>query len=214
MVMNGEEGPVIIDDGARVMPNTCVFGPAYIGKGSVIKSGARIYPGTTIGEVCKIGGEVDNSIFHGYSNKQHDGFIGHSYIGSWVNLGAGTSNSDLQNNYGPVKVFLNGRKIDTGRNLVGLFMGDYSKSAINTAFNTGSVVGVSCNLFGRGLLPGFIPGFSWGVEGKTYSFPEAVSAIRSMMARRNKKLSSCEFKILVELFRLARREKEKCLPKN
>jgi len=145
-VLDAEEGPIIISAGAKVFPNATIEGPAYVGPRSLIKFGTKIYEGTTIGEVCKVGGEVEESIIHGYSNKQHDGFLGHAYLGMWVNLGADTNNSDLKNNYGNVKVYVDGEMVDSGSLFVGLTMGDHSKSGINTMFNTGTVVGVCCNV--------------------------------------------------------------------
>ena len=192
VLIDAEEGPVIIDDGAKILGNAVIMGPAYIGKETVIKAGAKIYGGTTIGPLCKVGGEVEGSIFHGYSNKQHDGFIGHSYICEWVNLGADTNNSDLKNNYGNVKVHINGQLMDSGNMFVGLFMGDHSKSGINTMFNTGTVVGISSNVFGPGFPPKFIPSFSWGGADKLveYSVEKAVETAKIVMKRRKVEMTS------------------------
>src|SRR5690606_35333529 len=133
-----------------------------IGESSKIKSGAVVYENTTIGSVCKVGGEVECSIIMPFSNKQHSGFLGHSYLGSWVNLGADTNNSDRKNNYSTVKTYLNGRMTDTGSQFLALLMGDHSKSAINTMFNTGTIVGFSCNIIGAGFRQKFISSFTWG----------------------------------------------------
>ena len=192
VLIDAEEGPVIIDDGAKVLGNAVIMGPAYIGKESVIKAGAKIYGGTTIGPLCKVGGEVEGTIFHGYSNKQHDGFIGHSYICEWVNLGADTNNSDLKNNYSNVKVHVNGQMMDSGNMFVGLFMGDHSKSGINTMFNTGTVVGISSNVFGPGFPPKFIPSFSWGGSDKLveYNVEKAVETAKIVMKRRKVEMTS------------------------
>lgn len=160
-VLVADKGPIYIDEGADIMANATIQGPAYIGRNSIIKMGAKIYGGTSIGEVCKVGGEVEGVIIHGYSNKQHEGFLGHAYVGMWCNLGADTNNSDLKNNYGMVDMIINGKKIDTGRQFMGLVMGDHSKSGINTMFNTGTVVGYSCNVFGAGYLPKYVPSFTW-----------------------------------------------------
>jgi len=180
VVLDAEDGPICIDNDAKIMPHATIVGPVYIGRGSKINPAARILEGTTIGEVCKVGGEVEESIIHSYSNKQHDGFLGHSYLGQWVNLGADTNNSDLKNNYSSVKVNLNGRKIDTGSMFVGLAMGDHSKSGINTMFNTGTAVGISCNIYGAGFPPKHIPSFSWGgAEGFVeYDLEKAISTAR------------------------------------
>ncbi|MFA5097361.1 MAG: GlmU family protein [Candidatus Margulisiibacteriota bacterium] len=192
VLIDAEEGPVVIDDGVRILGNAVVMGPCYIGKESMIKAGAKIYGGTTIGPHCKIGGEVEASVFHGYSNKQHEGFIGHSYICEWVNLGADTNNSDLKNNYSSVKVQINGQQIDSGNLFVGLFMGDHSKSGINTMFNTGTVVGVSSNIFGPGFPSKSIPSFAWGgasgfVE---YGIDKAIETARAVMKRRKVEMTS------------------------
>lgn len=185
-VIDAEPGPVMIGEHVTVMPNAVIEGPCYIGDGSVIKIGAKIYGGTSIGPVCKIGGEVEGSIFLAYSNKQHDGFVGHSVIAEWCNLGADTNTSDLKNNYGHVRVTINGQDIDTGSMFVGLTMGDHSKSGINTMFNTGTVAGVSSNIFGGGFPAKFIPSFTWvnvpAVE--EYHLEKAIDVARIVMHRR------------------------------
>lgn len=187
-VLDAEKGPIILGKNVVVYPNAVIEGPAYIGDGSLIKAGAKIYVNTSIGEVCKVGGEVEASIIHSYSNKQHDGFLGHSYIGSWVNIGADTNNSDLKNNYGTVDVMINGERIDTGLQFVGLFMGDHSKTGINVMFDTGAVVGVSCNIYGAGLPPKYLPSFSWGNVASsfsTYRLDKSIETAKHVMARRN-----------------------------
>ncbi len=168
VVIDATEGPVVIDEDAMIMANSVIIGPVYIGKKTKIKAMAKIYEGTTIGPVCKIGGEVEESIIHGYSNKQHDGFLGHAYLGEWVNLGADTNNSDLKNNYGNVKIY-NYRTesmIDSGTQFMGSIIGDHTKIGINCSLNTGVVIGMGCNLYGRDLITGFIPDFSWGETGR------------------------------------------------
>lgn len=201
-VIDAEDGPVFIDEGAEIMPHTFIQGPCYIGKNSIVKPGAKIYHGATIGDVCKIGGEVEESIFHSHSNKQHDGFIGHSYIGMWVNIGADTNNSDLKNNYGEVKCFVNGEPVLTGHQFMGLTMGDHSKSGINTMFNTGTVIGVCCNLFGPGFLPKYIPSFSWGGQHRLveYRLDKCVEVARRVMKRRNVELTETEEDLLHKIF--------------
>ncbi|MFC1724214.1 putative sugar nucleotidyl transferase [candidate division KSB1 bacterium] len=201
-VLDAEDGPVFIDDDAEIFPNAAVIGPAYIGKRTKIKAGAKIYEGTSIGEVCKVGGEVKDTIIHSYSNKQHDGFLGHAYLGQWVNLGADTNNSDLKNNYSNVKVDLNGRKIDTGSMFVGLAMGDHSKSGINAMFNTGTIAGICCNIYGAGLPPKHIPSFSWGsADGFVeYEIEKALQTERAVMQRRNIELSDNMEKLLRTIF--------------
>jgi UDP-N-acetylglucosamine diphosphorylase/glucosamine-1-phosphate N-acetyltransferase len=211
VVLDAEEGPIYIGKGTKLMPNAVIEGPAFIGDNSVIKIGAKIYEGTSIGEMCKVGGEVENSIIHSYSNKQHEGFLGHSYLGMWVNLGADTNNSDLKNNYGSVKVFINGELIDTGSMFVGLTMGDHSKCAINTMFSTGTNIGVSCNVFGAGVPPKYMPSFSWGGAEMmtTYALDRSIEVAKRVMARRKVTMSSAEEKMIRKIFDLTREERRK-----
>ncbi len=210
-VLDAEGGPIFIDEGARVFPNAVIEGPAYIGRKSQIKVGAKIYEGTTIGEVSKVGGEVEESIIHSYSNKQHDGFLGHAYVGMWVNLGADTNNSDLKNNYGNVKVYVDGEEVDTGSMFVGLTIADHSKSGINTMFNTGTVVGVCCNVFGGGFPPKYIPSFSWGgAEGLTIYRPDkGIEVAGRVMGRRDVILTEPVRKLLLKVFELTGEERER-----
>jgi len=173
------------------MPNAVIQGPCYVGEKSKIKIGAKIYPGTSIGEFCKVGGEVEESIIHSYSNKQHDGFLGHAYLGQWVNIGAGANNSDLKNNYSKVNVYVNGELIDSDSLFVGLTMGDHSKTGINTMFNTGTVVGVMCNIFGADLFSKFVPSFSWGSVRKMTEnkLDKALQTARLVMGRRGQDMT-------------------------
>ncbi|HID96151.1 MAG TPA: transferase [Candidatus Latescibacteria bacterium] len=209
-VLDAEEGPIFIDQGAKVLPNAVIEGPVYIGRNSLVRVGAKILEGTSIGPVCKVGGEVEESIIHGYSNKQHDGFLGHSYVGMWVNLGAGTTNSDLKNNYGNVRVWVDGELVDSGSMFVGLTMGDHSKSAINTSFNTGTVVGIACNIFGSGMPPKFVPSFSWGgSEGlTTYDPTKGIEVCRKVMARRKVEMTEADAALFRLLFELTAGERE------
>ena len=187
VVLDAENGPIWIDDQVKIMANAVIEGPVAIGKSSIIKIGAKIYENTSIGPVCKVGGEVEETIIQEYSNKQHDGFLGHSYLGAWINIGADTNNSDLKNNYGEISVYLNNRNVETGHRFLGLIMGDHSKTAINTMFNTGTVVGVSSNIFGSGFPPKYIPSFSWGGSGgiREYNFDKAIEVAEIVMNRRN-----------------------------
>lgn len=186
-VLDAESGPIWIGQNTTVLPNAVLRGPLAIGNDSLIKIGAKLYQNTSIGPVCKIGGEVEGSIVQGFSNKQHDGFLGHAYLGAWINIGADTNNSDLKNNYGKISVYLNNRTIETGKRFLGLMMGDHTKTAINTMFNTGTVVGVNCNIYGEGFPPKFIPSFSWGGSGgmREYQFEKALEVARVVMERRN-----------------------------
>lgn len=210
VVLDAEGGPIYIGKEATIQSNSVVEGPAVIGDGSRLNLGTKMREGTTLGEVSRIGGEIEESIIHGYSNKQHDGFLGHAYLGMWVNLGAGTSNSDLKNNYSTVKVWIGGKSIDSGSMFVGLTMGDHSKSGLNTMFNTGTVVGVCCNVFGAGFPPKFVPSFSWGGADSmvTYSLAKGLDVAKKVMARRKKDMSQVEEKLLKVVFEMTAEERK------
>lgn len=197
VVLDATDGPIVIDADAIIMANSVVQGPFYLGPGSQLKIRSAIYGGTSIGPRCKVGGEVAESVFQGFSNKQHDGFLGHSFLGEWCNLGAGTSNSDLKNNYGTVKVWSAGGLRDSGEMFAGILMADHSKTAINSSLNTGSVVGVSSNLFG-GQPRKFTPSFSWGAPDvlAEYRIDEAIATARIVMGRRGRTLSVAEEALL------------------
>lgn len=211
VVIDAEEGPVYIGKKATIFPNATIEGPCFVGDSSKIKIGAKIYEGTSIGEVCKVGGEVEESIIHSYSNKQHDGFLGHAYLGQWVNLGADTNNSDLKNNYGSVKVFINGEQIDSGSMFVGLTMGDHSKCGINTMFNTGTVVGVCGNIFGSGFPRKYLPSFSWGGAEAitTYDLEQCISVAKKVMGRRDIELTETLNRLFRKVFDLTKDERKK-----
>jgi UDP-N-acetylglucosamine diphosphorylase/glucosamine-1-phosphate N-acetyltransferase len=185
-ILDASGGPIILGEGARVMHNAVVLGPAFIGPRSLIRFGAKIEGPVSIGPACKVGGEVEGSILQGYANKQHDGYLGHAYLGAWTNLGAATNNSDLKNNYGTVRVWTPDGEVDSGSQFVGLFMGDHSKSAIGTLFNTGTVVGFSCNVFGTGFPPKHLPSFTWGgvQTSERYDVEKALAVARAVMSRR------------------------------
>mgnify|MGYP001611856150 CR=1 FL=1 len=209
VVLDAESGPIYIGKNAKIFPNAVIEGPAFIGANTLIKIGAKICESTSIGEMCKVGGEVEASIIHSYSNKQHDGFLGHSYLGMWCNLGADTNNSDLKNSYGHVKVQVNGKMVDSGSQFVGLTMGDHSKSGINTMFNTGTVVGVSSNVFGADFPPKFIPSFSWGgAEGlETYDIEKSLNVARRVMVRRKIEMTNADEKLLRRVFEMTSGER-------
>ena len=166
VVIDAENGPIYIEEGVEIHPFSRIEGPCYIGRNSVLL-GAKCREGNSIGPICRIGGEVEESIIHGYSNKYHDGFLGHSYVGEWVNLGALTTNSDLKNDYSNVSVMLDGRKsIDTGSTKVGSLIGDHTKTSIGTLLNTGSYLGAMAIVMAMGKpLPKHIPSFAWFIEG-------------------------------------------------
>jgi UDP-N-acetylglucosamine diphosphorylase/glucosamine-1-phosphate N-acetyltransferase len=211
VVLDASTGPIFIEKNVTIFPNAVIQGPFYIGESSKIKSCATIYPNISIGKVCKIGGEVEDTIIHPYTNKQHSGFLGHSYIGSWINIGADTNNSDLQNNYGSIKVQVNGRHIDSGKQFVGLMMGDHSKTAINTMFNTGTVVGFSSNVFGAGFPPKYIPSFSWGGNEsmKEYKLSKAIETAKAVFARRNKNFEREDEDLFETIFNLTKEDRSK-----
>ena len=196
-VIDAREGAVIIDDNAKIMAQSTIIGPCYIGINSVIKVGAKIYQNTSIGEFCKIGGEVENSIIHSFSNKQHEGFLGHSYICEWVNLGADTNNSDLKNTYSEIKMRLPHKTVKSGKIFLGLMCGDHTKTAINTQFNTGTVAGICGVLFESGFLSTTISSFAWGGNSnKTYKIEDALDTAKKVMQRRNKQLTKSEIELL------------------
>jgi len=196
VVIDATDGPVILDENVTIMPNAVIIGPAYIGKGSTIKIGAKIYEGTSIGPKCKVGGEVEETIFQGYSNKQHDGFLGHSYLGEWVNIGADTNNSDLKNNYKTVSVFFypNKKEIDSKSQFVGTFIGDHSKTGINSTINTGTVIGIGCSLFGADLIKNHIPSFNIGTGTRVveYFLEEFIETAKLVKKRRGLQFSDSE----------------------
>lgn len=200
-ILNAENGPIYIGAGAVIQEGSLVIGPACIHADAMVAWGSKIRPNTTLGPVCRVGGEVGNSIFHSYSNKAHDGFLGNSYIGSWCNLGANTTNSNLKNDYQEVKLYDYRTKQleNSGELFCGTFMGDFTKAGIMTLFNTGTVVGVSANVFGAGFQAKHIPSFTWGGQSEgyvPYRFSKALEVIQATMARRQKQLSESEIEIL------------------
>ncbi|MBZ0178592.1 MAG: hypothetical protein K8F36_04805 [Melioribacteraceae bacterium] len=200
-LLDASKGPILIDNDCEVMAGSVIYGPCFIGNKTKIKAGAKIYGPVSICSTCKIGGEVEDSIILSFSNKQHEGFLGHSYLGSWVNIGADTNNSDLKNNYGEITVVLDGKKINSGKQFLGLIMGDHSKTAINTQFNTGTIVGVSSNIFGTGFPPKSIPSFAWGgYDDSKYDIDKAIEVAEKVMIRRNKTLSIFETELLKNLY--------------
>ncbi len=188
-ILNSAKGAIYIGVEAEIMENSVVRGPLAMLPHSVLKLSTKIYGATTLGPYCKVGGEVNNSVLIGYSNKGHDGFLGNSVIGEWCNLGADTNNSNLKNNYSTVKAFnyTSNDYISTDLQFCGLIMGDHSKSGINTMFNTGTVVGVSANIYGGDFPPKHIPSFSWGGASGFVPFelPKAKEVAIRMMERRN-----------------------------
>jgi len=196
-ILNAESGPILIQENATIESLAYVEGPAVIGERSLIKVGAKIRGGSSIGPVCKVGGEVEASVFQGYANKQHDGFLGHSFVGEWVNLGANTNNSDLKNNYSDVRFFrsaedyLAGRSEPSGQKLLGLVVGDFTKTGISTAFPTGAVAGIGSNLYGTELMPTYAPSFVWGQPGKLveHRIDDMIETASRAMERRQVELT-------------------------
>jgi UDP-N-acetylglucosamine diphosphorylase/glucosamine-1-phosphate N-acetyltransferase len=201
VVIDATLGPIVIDERVEIGAHAVIEGPCYIGLKTQIKPLAHIR-GSSFGEESRVGGEVSVSIIQGYTNKQHGGFLGHSYIGSWCNLGSGTETSNLKNNYSPVKVQVGEKLVDSGELFVGLTMGDHSKTAIGMVFNTGTVVGVGCNIFGAGFPPRYIPSFHWGGAEKLarYPFNRTLEIAREVMPRRGKTLADEDIEILRWIF--------------
>lgn len=207
-VLNAADGPIYIGKNATIMEGCMVRGPFALCENSTLKMGAKIYGATTIGPHCKVGGEVNNSIFFGYSNKAHDGFLGQSVIGEWCNLGADTNTSNLKNNYEEVRLwsYETDNFAKTGLQFCGLMMGDHSKCGINTMFNTGTVVGVSANIFGSGFPRNFIPSFSWGGSAgfSTYKTEKAFEVATAVMKRRGLEFTKNDQAILSCVFELSK----------
>ena len=205
-IFNTTDGPVYLGKDAVVMENSVLQGPFALCEHATVKIAAKIYPETTIGPHCKVGGEVSNTVFFSYSNKGHDGFVGNSVIGEWCNIGADTNSSNLKNNYEFVKVwnYVKEGFVSSNSQFCGLLMGDHSKCGINTMFNTGTTIGVSANIFGSGFPRTFIPSFSWGGANgfTTYKLEKAFRTAELMMSRRGIELTDTDKKMLTEVFNI------------
>ncbi len=212
VVLDTRHGPIRLDDGVTIEPFTRLVGPAYIGPGTTLLGGP--FDAVSIGPVCKVHGEVEETVILGYSNKAHDGFLGHAYLGMWVNLGALTTNSDLKNNYGPVRLWTPAGDVDTGSRKVGCFLGDHVKTAIGTLLNTGTVIGTGANVFpvpdaadGRpapGMPPKYFPPFSWGDPDTVYDLDAFLDTATTVMARRGVELSEAQQGLLERVWTVAR----------
>lgn len=200
--LNAATGPIYIARNAVIMEGAFLRGPLYIGEGSVVKMGAKIYGATTIGPHCTVGGEIKNAILIGNSNKAHDGYLGDAVIGEWCNLGAGTSNSNVKNTGGEVKIWHHstGKFVMAGFKC-GMVMGDYTRTAINTSINTGTIIGTCCNVFGDGLTPKVLAPFTWGTKGITrYEFEKALQDINNWKNMKHAVLSAQEAAVLKHVF--------------
>lgn len=199
-IINASTGPVYIGKDAEIMEGSLIRGPFAMGEGACLKMGTKVYGATTLGPRCVAGGEIKNSVLFGHSNKAHDGYLGDSVIGEWCNLGAGTTNSNLKNTASEVRIWTSRGEMNAG-NKCGVIMGDYSRTAVNTAINTGTVIGVCCNVFGIGLTPKYIPNFSWGSDGLTsYTFDKALEDISGWKKLKGQVLSEDEKSILKYIF--------------
>ena len=199
-VVDASGGPVYIGDLCRVEPHAAIYGPTHIGPNSIVLAGK--IGSSSIGHTCRVGGEVEHSIFQSYVNKYHAGFIGHSYVGSWVNFGAMTTNSDLKNNYATIRVSVDGKSVDSASNKVGSFIGDHTKFGIGTLLNTGINIGVACNIFGGGLVTDKeVPSFSWGTTGNyvRYEIEKAIETARAVASRRQYTLTDIEIGLLKQI---------------
>jgi UDP-N-acetylglucosamine diphosphorylase/glucosamine-1-phosphate N-acetyltransferase len=202
--LNATKGPIYVAKDAEVMEGAIIRGPFALCENSIVKMGAKIYGPTTIGPFSKVGGEINNSVVFGYANKSHEGFLGNSVIGEWCNLGADTNNSNLKNNYAEVRLWNYETQgfAKTGLQFCGLMMGDHSKCGINTMFNTGTVIGVSTNIFGSGYPRNFVPSFSWGGSSgfTTYTTKKVFEVVKMVMGRRGMELNKQEEAILEHVF--------------
>lgn len=217
VVIDAASGPVYLDEGVEVHPFTRIEGPCFIGKNSILL-GAKCREGNSVGPMCRLGGEIEESIIQGYSNKYHDGFLGHAYVGEWVNLGALTTNSDLKNDYSNVSVMLDGKKgIDTGSTKVGSLIGDHTKTSIGTLLNTGSYVGAMGLLMATGKpLPKFVPSFSWFLEGvvtKGFGKKKLFETARIAMSRRKKVFDQAQEDLYNHIFALTKPERDEAIKK-
>ncbi len=203
-ILMADKGPIYIGKNSVIEAGSILKGPVAVCDGATIKMRARVYDSTTIGPACKVGGEVSNSVFHSYSNKGHDGYVGNSLIGQWCNLGADTNTSNLKNNYGKVHLhnWKTKKPYSQGLQFLGTVMGDHSKTSINTMLNTGTVCGVSSNIFSSDFPPKYIPSFMWVGDGdiETYRFDKAIEAMEAMMKRRNIKLDENYRQMMESLF--------------
>lgn len=205
VVLDAEHGPIFIGESVTIAPNASIEGPCYIGDGSLIQPGAVLRDAMSIGQRCKVGGELESSVIHGFSNKQHDGFLGHSYVAEWVNLAADTVNSDLKNTYGTVRVPINGVEVESGQMFVGLTIGDHSKTGIGQMFPTGAVVGFGSNIATCEFAPKFVPSFTWLTASarKPYELGRCLDVAKRVMGRRQTDMTAAQEALFRQLPGLA-----------
>ncbi|OGH96357.1 MAG: hypothetical protein A2X42_02830 [Candidatus Margulisbacteria bacterium GWF2_38_17] len=202
-VLDARKGPIYIGENVLIKSGSYIEGPSYIGDNAIVSKG-YLREGSNIGKYCRVGGEIEETIFYEYSNKYHEGFVGHSYIGAWVNLGALTTTSDLKNNYSTVKITHDNNVIDTGLQFMGSVIGDYTKFGIGSLLSTGSVFGIGCNLFGGGIFPRFVPDFIWG-DNKNFEphdIKKFITTTDIVMKRRNISLSVQQEDALISVYNL------------
>ncbi|MBP9758649.1 hypothetical protein KBD45_03065 [Candidatus Dojkabacteria bacterium] len=206
VVLDATKGPIWIDENVTIQPHSYICGPFYIGANSLIKSFSNIYNAVTVGHNCKVAGEIENTIIHNYTNNQHLGFMGHSYLGSWINIAAGASTSDLKNTYGKITVHLNGKEIKTNRQFLGSIIGDHSKIGTNTTLDSGTIIGVNSSLFQKDDPGKIVRSFAWGE--KKYDFEKAVEVATNVMARRKIEFTERDRALLYEVYQLSREVEE------
>ena len=194
-ILDANKGPIVFSNNVLIESGAIIKGPIFIDKHSIIKSGSKLNSNILIGPECRIGGEITSTIFQGYSNKQHDGFLGNSFIGEWINLGANTNNSNLKNNYGKIKFNFSNKIVDTNKIFLGVMIGDFTRTGISTMINTGSYMGLGANIFGEGFQNKHIESFAWGKDDVT-NFDKFIETIKIIKSRRNKKLLDSEISFL------------------
>jgi len=200
-IIDAKEGPIYIAEDVTIGPYSILEGPLYLGPGTRVHPHAWLHGGNAIGPVCRVGGEMHGCVLHGYTNKQHNGFLGHSYVGSWVNLGAGSNNSDLKNTYGHVRVPINGVEVDSGLTFFGAIIADHAKIGINVSTPTGGVIGMGASIAATRILPKYIPSFAWVTDDRVSpGDPQrAIDVAKAMMARRNMPMTDEEAALFLDL---------------
>ena len=200
VILDSSNGPIIIDKNAKVDIGALIQGPTYIGRDTIINPGAKLRGNISIGPVCKIGGELEDVIIQGYTNKQHDGYLGHSFLGEWINLGANTNNSDLKNNYSNIRMNISkDLEINTLKQFLGVLIGDYTRTGISTMLNSGTFIGLGANIFGSDFQPKYIESFQWGRDNKT-DFEKFIETCKKIKKRRNMELSKIEISLLKNIY--------------